>query len=119
MPPNPSGSISFGLSDLFTSPTPLTPSVTFTYESGLPQVTTGIGSLAANSDGAFGLTCCGPVSVTYPAAFGAATTDDGGVWVTSVTPLPSTWTMLIAGFVALGFFAYRGSKNKTAAVAAA
>ncbi len=27
------------------------------------------------------------------------------------TPLPSTWTMLIAGFVGLGFFAYQGSKN--------
>ena len=34
-PPNPSGSISFGLSDLFTTPTPQTPSVTFTFESGL------------------------------------------------------------------------------------
>jgi len=34
------------------------------------------------------------------------------------TPLPPTWTMLIAGFVGLGFFAYRGSK-KNAALAAA
>ncbi len=34
------------------------------------------------------------------------------------TPLPSTWTMLIAGFAGLGFFAYRGSK-KSAAIAAA
>jgi hypothetical protein len=30
------------------------------------------------------------------------------------TPLPSTWTMLIAGFIALGFFAYRGSKKNSA-----
>jgi hypothetical protein len=36
----------------------------------------------------------------------------------SQTPLPSTWTMLIAGFVGLGFFAYRG-KKMSAAVAAA
>jgi len=36
-----------------------------------------------------------------------------------VTPLPSTWTMLIAGFVGLGFFAYRGSKKNVAAIAAA
>lgn len=35
------------------------------------------------------------------------------------TPLPSTWTMLIAGFVCLGFFAYRGSKKSAAALAAA
>jgi hypothetical protein len=35
----------------------------------------------------------------------------------STTPLPSTWTMLIAGFVGLGFFAYRGSKKGAAALA--
>jgi hypothetical protein len=35
------------------------------------------------------------------------------------TPLPSTWTMLIAGFVGLGFFAYRGSKKGSAAIAVA
>ena len=32
----------------------------------------------------------------------------------SATPLPSTWTMLIAGFVGLGFFAYRGTKKNSA-----
>ncbi len=37
----------------------------------------------------------------------------------AATPLPSTWTMLIAGFVGLGFFAYRGTKKNTAAIAAA
>jgi hypothetical protein len=36
----------------------------------------------------------------------------------TATPLPSTWTMLIAGFLGLGFFAYRGSKKGSAAVAA-
>jgi len=35
------------------------------------------------------------------------------------TPLPSTWTMLIAGLVGLGFFSYRGSKKNSAALAAA
>jgi hypothetical protein len=35
------------------------------------------------------------------------------------TPLPSAWTMLIAGFVGLGFFSYLGSaKKKTVAAAA-
>ena len=32
----------------------------------------------------------------------------------ATTPLPSTWTMLIAGFFGLGFFAYRGSNRSTA-----
>ena len=35
------------------------------------------------------------------------------------TPLPSTWTMLIAGFVGLGFFACRGSKKNAASLPAA
>jgi hypothetical protein len=35
------------------------------------------------------------------------------------TPLPSTWTMLIAGFLGVGFLAYRGSKKDSAALAAA
>jgi hypothetical protein len=37
----------------------------------------------------------------------------------TATPLPSTWTMLIAGFVGLGFFAYRGSKKNAAVLSAA
>ena len=36
----------------------------------------------------------------------------------SATPLPSAWTMLIAGLVGLGFFSYRGSKNNVAATTA-
>jgi len=36
----------------------------------------------------------------------------------TATPLPSTWTMLIAGFVGLGFFARRGSKKNSATIAA-
>jgi hypothetical protein len=43
----------------------------------------------------------------------------GNVAVVGATPLPSTWTMLIAGFLGLGFFAYRGSKKNGAAIAAA
>lgn len=34
------------------------------------------------------------------------------------TPLPSTWTMLIAGFVGLGFFVHRGLRTSSAVVAA-
>jgi len=36
----------------------------------------------------------------------------------TATPLPSTWTFLIAGFAGLGFFAYHGSKKNGAALAA-
>jgi hypothetical protein len=36
-----------------------------------------------------------------------------------VTPLPSTWTMLIAGFFGLGFLALRGRKQRSDVFAAA
>jgi len=38
---------------------------------------------------------------------------------TAVTPLPSTWTMMLIGLAGLGFVAYRGTKRNTAALAAA
>jgi hypothetical protein len=37
----------------------------------------------------------------------------------TATPLPSAWTTLITGFIGLGFFAYRGTKSRFAAIAAA
>jgi hypothetical protein len=37
----------------------------------------------------------------------------------AATPLPPTWTMLIAGFIGLGFFVYRGAKKNAAPLAAA
>lgn len=37
----------------------------------------------------------------------------------SVTPLPSTWLMLLSSFVGLGFIAYRGTKKNSAGLAAA
>jgi hypothetical protein len=41
-------------------------------------------------------------------------------WELTETPLPSTWTLLIAGFVGLlGFVAFGGKKRKVAATAAA
>lgn len=33
------------------------------------------------------------------------------------TPLPSTWSMLLAGFVGLGFIAYRGRRNSSGVAA--
>ena len=38
--------------------------------------------------------------------------------VSAVTPLPSTWMMLLSGFAGFGFFAYRGTKKNAAALAA-
>lgn len=35
----------------------------------------------------------------------------------SATPLPSTWLMLLSGFAGLGFFAFRGTKKRSAALA--
>ena len=37
----------------------------------------------------------------------------------NATPLPSTWFMLLSGFVGLGFFAYRGSRKRATRLAAA
>ena len=34
------------------------------------------------------------------------------------TPLPATWSMLLAGFVGLGFLAFRGARNRSALVSA-
>jgi hypothetical protein len=39
------------------------------------------------------------------------------VTLSAATPLPSTWTMLIAGFAGLGYFAFRGSKKNSAIAA--
>jgi hypothetical protein len=67
------------------------------------------------------------VVVHYDSSNGA--TDSGPVFMaddmnvtlasTAVTPLPSTWLMLLSGFVGLGFFAYRGTKKRFSAIAAA
>jgi len=45
--------------------------------------------------------------------------DDVSLTPVTATPLPATWTMLIAGFLGFGFFAYRGTKKGSAAIAAA
>jgi hypothetical protein len=37
----------------------------------------------------------------------------------SATPLPSTWMMLIAGFMGFGYLAYRGTQKNSAAFVAA
>jgi hypothetical protein len=37
----------------------------------------------------------------------------------TTTPLPSTWMMLLSGFLGFGFFAYRGINKSVVAVVAA
>jgi hypothetical protein len=44
---------------------------------------------------------------------------DASIEITSATPLPSTWLMLLSGFLSLGFFACRGTNKNVVAVAAA
>jgi hypothetical protein len=43
--------------------------------------------------------------------------DNVGVSPITTTPLPSTWTMLIVGFIGLGLFAHRGTKKNSVALA--
>jgi hypothetical protein len=59
--------------------------------------------------------------VFAPGTFDMADMDNGlsGVLTVTATPLPAAWTMLIAGFVGLGFLAYRGAKKNTVVLAAA
>ena len=49
--------------------------------------------------------------------------NSGGVVITDVavnpTPVPATWSLMLIGLVGLGFFAYRGTKKGSAAIAAA
>jgi hypothetical protein len=57
-------------------------------------------------------------------SFPGVYTDSTGAIATALitispTPLPSTWLMLLSGFVGLGFFAYRGSRKNPVALAAA
>lgn len=60
-------------------------------------------------DASTGTLCgMGPCHNTHVDAYG----------VTSATPLPSTWLMLLSSFVGLGFLVYRGSKKNAAALVA-
>jgi len=56
----------------------------------------------------------------YTSANGGYPVQNGGyTGMLTATPLPSTWTMLIVGFLGLGCFAYRGTKMNVPAMAAA
>jgi hypothetical protein len=57
-----------------------------------------------------------PISFSDPSFQNEA---ESGNQIIGSTPLPSTWLMLLSGFVGLGFFAFRGTTKNFAAVAAA
>jgi hypothetical protein len=75
-------------------------------------------NVASDPDNAFGSMgfVLGTSDTTYAQILGTANILTVSL---ATTPLPSTWTMLIAGFAGLGFFAYRGTKKSGTAVAAA
>lgn len=62
--------------------------------------------------------CSGPdtFSITSPEY---AMLESLGYDPIATTPLPSTWLMLLSGFAGFGFLAFRGTKQRVAAVAAA
>jgi hypothetical protein len=62
----------------------------------------------------------GPTYLGYGSVLGNDLFSGANIQFSAVaTPLPSTWIMLLSGFVGLGFFAYRGTKKNTASLAAA
>ena len=44
--------------------------------------------------------------------------DEVSVTTVTPTPLPATWTMMLIGFFGFSFFAFRGMKNRSVALAA-
>jgi hypothetical protein len=85
--------------------------------------------LCSSTSTAIGTTQCempgnitgAPYSVTEVFQFLAPTDAAGGQTASltidlQATPLPSTWTMLIASLLGLGLFAYRGSKKRSQGV---
>ena len=66
-----------------------------------------------------------PTSFINPASFGSSTaslyidgvTYSAGINAISAVPEPATWAMMLFGFAAIGFTAYRRSKKLTAIVA--
>jgi len=62
----------------------------------------------------------GPNTVTFQGVDPSLTDSTAFIDNVSITPLPATWTMLIAGFVGLlGFVAFGGKKRNAAALASA
>ena len=98
------------LTNLITNPTeqiPISITGNFTYKVGPNDMTDGYFQLVTEDLG---------VGITTDTYF---TADLTSVTLTNVTPLPSTWLMLLSGFAGLGFFAYRRTKKNAPVIAAA
>jgi hypothetical protein len=89
------------------------------------HILTHVGSSAANMDWdlytfTIFLTGSTPLYLGFDTTSGA---NSGGVVITDVavnaTPVPATWSLMLIGLVGLGYFAYRGKKKGSPAIAAA
>ena len=96
----------------------------FSYVITIPPSTTPIATGSFDVPGGIGYSPIESYPVTYEVAL-TLTEDIPDTYTANfsdspaATPLPSTWLMLLSGFVCLGFFAYRGAKNNAATIAAA
>src|SRR5580698_10542269 len=77
----------------------------------------GLGVLLANSD-MVAIDPGSPYNIQYSVNNTTYNDESFDLTLLTATPLPPTWTMLIAGFIGLGFFAYRGSKKSSNLLAA-
>jgi hypothetical protein len=91
------------------------------YLGGVPHVdsTYSVPGIAVNAGGfSMDLNCCGAIDFYYPGGgYQIGATETVTYFAAAPTPLPSTWLMLLSGFLGLGFFAYRGSKKNALATA--
>jgi len=88
---------------------------TFNIYSVIPS----FGTLGVYDCGITGYCLIGPGTASDPSGTAAPDQEASVSFSLTQTPLPSTWLMLLSGFVGLGFFAYRGTKKNSAAFAAA
>ena len=89
-------------------------SSTFCYASG----TSNVSAFLAAGDYALGVIALIPAAAPDTPSYYSESYGANIVVGVSATPLPSTWLMLLGGLACLGFFAYRGTNRKSAALAA-
>ena len=121
--------LSYSVTDPYFSPLPLTfkPIVQFAFDRngtltlysnpGVGKSPVGTDDIAIGING-WGIGRGADIWYSQP-GFADTLTSSGTATISAVTPLPSTWTMLIAGFVGLGIFGYRGARKGSSAFAAA
>jgi hypothetical protein len=96
-----------------TTPNPLTTLINFNV--GPVGDSTG-GSITGSGDlgpGTYYITVEAASGSTSPLSFLGIYSNYTATFNITPTPLPSTWTMMIAGFLCVGFLAYRGTRKKS------